>query len=373
MSCNDIRNCRTLSSMLSSCASTVFLCTWATLHLDVPEDPDEPWKKRLLKRIGWTIVAFLAPEVILFMALEDWTDSCGDLVVISERYPNYGWTETHALFARMGGFRLVEPDGSKQPLRKAGFIEAVEKGQIDVPKISLKEIQEKSKRNNFAKIIAIFQTVWFLLQTMNRVVNGYQLTQLELSTSAYVLLYLLISWCWWNKPVDVRFPIDVRSKTHGNRGDSTTTTGEDDELADKGTDDELQRKRQRLPIRVRMGAYFAKTGNWTLLKSLFMSILYLTAGGLFGAIHCLAWTWPCSSNSLWQISAVYVTVFPDASLVLAWFLRVNKSGFFITVILSLVYIAARVSLLVLTFLALHSLTPGIFFTPSWTIHIPHIG
>ena len=88
MSCDNIHTCRTLPSLLASCASTVFLCTWATLHLDVPTKPSESWRGRCWRRIGWTLVALFAPEVLLFFAYEDWTTSCECLVeLISEFEP----------------------------------------------------------------------------------------------------------------------------------------------------------------------------------------------------------------------------------------------------------------------------------------------
>ena len=79
-SCNDVHDCRTVPSIVFNCASTIFLCTWVALHLDVPDDPWEAWWERLLSRIGWMMLALLAPELILLWAFYDWGDSSTDLM-----------------------------------------------------------------------------------------------------------------------------------------------------------------------------------------------------------------------------------------------------------------------------------------------------
>ena len=77
--CDDLHHCRSIPSIIFSCASTIFLCTWVALHPNVPHNPREPWYKRLSKRVGLTVLALLAPEGITFWALADWTDSCAAL------------------------------------------------------------------------------------------------------------------------------------------------------------------------------------------------------------------------------------------------------------------------------------------------------
>ena len=81
--CDDIHHCRTIPGIILSCASTVFLCTWVALHLDVPKYAYEPWWKifsldggRFMeKRIQLMLLALLAPEVILTIAFLEWMDS----------------------------------------------------------------------------------------------------------------------------------------------------------------------------------------------------------------------------------------------------------------------------------------------------------
>ena len=48
------------------------------------------------------------------------------------------------------------------------FNELVEKGEIVVPKISEKEIMDRSKGDALTKSIVILQTLWFIMQCVAR-------------------------------------------------------------------------------------------------------------------------------------------------------------------------------------------------------------
>src|SRR6266704_3274188 len=83
----NIHDCRTVPNIIFNCASTIFLCTWVALHLDVPEVPWEAWWRNLLRRVGWTIAAFLAPEFVLFIAVGDRVRSSGGL---NDKFSEFG-------------------------------------------------------------------------------------------------------------------------------------------------------------------------------------------------------------------------------------------------------------------------------------------
>jgi hypothetical protein len=79
-SCTDISNCRTLLSIIWSCITTVFLCTWVAVHPNVPEPVDirnmSFWHKRVHKtlcffktKVVLFIFALLVPEYILAWAI----------------------------------------------------------------------------------------------------------------------------------------------------------------------------------------------------------------------------------------------------------------------------------------------------------------
>jgi hypothetical protein len=67
-SCNDQNNCRSLWDIIRSCALTIFLCTWVSVHPNIP-DPDEAWPKVTLRRVGLMLATLVVPEAIISWAL----------------------------------------------------------------------------------------------------------------------------------------------------------------------------------------------------------------------------------------------------------------------------------------------------------------
>ena len=57
-------------SLLFSCFNTLFLCAWTAFHPNVP--PKESDTRFLLQRIQWMIVAVFFPELVLFIAWDQW-------------------------------------------------------------------------------------------------------------------------------------------------------------------------------------------------------------------------------------------------------------------------------------------------------------
>ena len=63
-------NGRGTYSLLFSCFNTLFLCAWTAFHPNVP--PKESDTRFLLQRIQWMIVAVFFPELVLFIAWDQW-------------------------------------------------------------------------------------------------------------------------------------------------------------------------------------------------------------------------------------------------------------------------------------------------------------
>jgi hypothetical protein len=79
-SCKDLDNCRTLLSIIWSCITTIFLCTWVAIHPNVPEPVEiqdmDFWYKNVYKtlrffkhKVAMFIYALLIPEYILAWAI----------------------------------------------------------------------------------------------------------------------------------------------------------------------------------------------------------------------------------------------------------------------------------------------------------------
>jgi len=363
--CNDIHNCRTVPSIIINCASTIFLCTWVALHLDVPKDPWEAWWKTLLRRVGWMMVALLAPEAVLVFAISDWITSSEDLMDKVGQDPTCSWTETHALLAKMGGLRVVAEDGSKKMVYSLGSVP----NNIEMP--TKKEIQDRGKGDTIAKAITIIQTLWFAIQAARRVNQDLIVTELELTALGHVVLNIFIYWCWWNKPLNLQFPVDVYAKKGEERRSNNQNAME---LESQG-----QTSSRRLTFRVRLGADINRNTNDWSWEAVIMLIFIPIIGGMFGAIHCLAWnsTFPTPvEHLLWRVSALVVAAFPGLLFVVSAFLtnaldmNVPSAIIFFT---GAVYCLGRVCLLALALAALRVLPQRAYEVPSWAVYIPQIG
>jgi hypothetical protein len=60
---------RTLPSIVYSCLLTMFACTWTAVHPNLPA-PDDSKARVFGRRMKIVLVAILAPEYILFWALQ---------------------------------------------------------------------------------------------------------------------------------------------------------------------------------------------------------------------------------------------------------------------------------------------------------------
>jgi hypothetical protein len=68
-SCDDLRNCRTISSIVWSCIVTIFACTWVAVHPNVPKpNSNVHWYSGPLRRARIMVYALIGPEFIIAWA-----------------------------------------------------------------------------------------------------------------------------------------------------------------------------------------------------------------------------------------------------------------------------------------------------------------
>jgi len=70
----DCPNTRSLAEIVWTCASTLILATWVTVHLNVPPKGASPFRLAVL-RFGAMLSAILGPEVTLMWAITEWTQA----------------------------------------------------------------------------------------------------------------------------------------------------------------------------------------------------------------------------------------------------------------------------------------------------------
>jgi hypothetical protein len=284
---------------------------------------------------------------------------------------NFGVTQTHGFFMIMGGFHYFSDTGMHHPLTWEDVGGLLENKQITLPTEA--EIRDKSKSDSLAKIFVLIQTLWFVMQCIARQLERLTTTELEIVTLAYATISFGMFIAWWDKPRNVECPIRVSQESkvgYVGQWDSwnrilKVIIGAQDDMVDL-------HDKQKVPM-----FYSGKPNNEIFIAD----SITLAAGVIFGAIHCVAWSFHFPSHTkslLWRFSSAAITAVPLlvfvatvtvallASAVLAYSLIV------LLVFSGLLYVAARAITVVLAFMTLASLPLGAFQTVYWTTLIPHV-
>ncbi|KAI9450594.1 hypothetical protein F5148DRAFT_585948 [Russula earlei] len=98
-SCDDPQGCRSLWDIIQSCAITLLLCTWVSIHPNI-QSPDEKWPKVTMRRIGLMLATLFVPEAMIAWAVRQRLAA----VQLAKKHEKEGWMTTHGFFAIMGGF-----------------------------------------------------------------------------------------------------------------------------------------------------------------------------------------------------------------------------------------------------------------------------
>jgi hypothetical protein len=199
-------NTRAIYNILWSCLSTIFACTYITIHPNIPAPGDSQWAV-LRRRVAIMGYFLLTPEFIIMWAARQ---HYGARYLTKKHIKKHtGWTRTHAFFLIMGGFTLHEGGKPVRILEARELEELWEAGKITWPTVTKEEIADRSKGDYLSKTIVLFQTTWFVGQCIARGAYGLTVTELEVVTVAFASLTGIVYYLWWDKPLDVRCSIPV--------------------------------------------------------------------------------------------------------------------------------------------------------------------
>ncbi|KAJ7079032.1 hypothetical protein C8R44DRAFT_654248, partial [Mycena epipterygia] len=193
-SCDDINNCRRLFDIIWGCVTTIFACTWVSVHPNVPP-PNQGRLRLFWRRLKMMLIAVIAPEIMMgFAARQLWAARR-----FSKGMCGFPITLKHGFFMSMGGF--VSQNGYpiitlKQLTENAEYMSAIHD-------VEAEDISDKSKGDAFTKGIALLQGLWFSTQCLARLHQHLPITQLEVATLAFAVVNILIWSLWWAKPLGV--------------------------------------------------------------------------------------------------------------------------------------------------------------------------
>ena len=103
--------------------------------------------------------------------------------------------------------------GSPFPVDGQQLLFLVHHNYVRYPDLTKDNISDLNKSDGFSRWIAIFQALWMVVNSLVRVVQGLALTTLELTTLSFILIFLVTSFCWYFKPLDVTTQVTLTLET----------------------------------------------------------------------------------------------------------------------------------------------------------------
>ncbi|KAF8641289.1 hypothetical protein AX16_010068 [Volvariella volvacea WC 439] len=191
---------RTILDILYSCIGVILLCTYISMHHNIP-DQDDSWAKVMWSKFRTMLYALMAPEMVIMWAIRQWIMARK----IARDNKRRGWTRTHGFFVQMGG--LVRRENVRGKLTYRVVCDPSDLKGIKIPSIPEKEIKDHGKGDLLAKALVVVQTTWFVAQCIARRVESLVLTEIELVTLAFATLNVFTYGVWWDKPLNVGYPI----------------------------------------------------------------------------------------------------------------------------------------------------------------------
>ncbi|THX49705.1 hypothetical protein D6D08_09929, partial [Aureobasidium pullulans] len=249
------------AGILSSCLTTLTLCVWTAIHLNLPEQGKQHLQK--YRKAGWLVLGLLAPEIVAWNAWEQYLkasratrkfndaypktptprwhrrvwlyckerlgcclpvdvtvdqeialESASDAEDVRDSSKRHGWTLTHGFYATMGGFAIqteqlklgYPPNVQTLVIEEPGLLHILEHVPEILPDLPESDILDKSKANLLAKSIVCLQAFWFCIQCVARLSQGASISLLELNTLGHCLCTFVTYAIWWKKPADIDGP-----------------------------------------------------------------------------------------------------------------------------------------------------------------------
>ncbi|KAJ7162890.1 hypothetical protein C8R46DRAFT_1352738 [Mycena filopes] len=421
---NCVEVVRTVPGIVWSCLTTIFACTWIAVHPNVVNPDKRTWWGRFRGRFWIFVIALIVPEYIVAWAVGQYSQSSVAVKRLREFDPCKDWTLTHGFFLTMGGFELADTDGKwLGVLDEPSLVALLRKNRVVLPPIPPSDIDEKNRSDALGKLLAVIQTTWFVGQVISRQIQKLPMTELELTTAAFALLNIITYILWWKKPLDVKRPIVLtlfnafgsltpsKSMSVPPKGGTTSrifiAISAADQMDEGSTwlyidldgsgewgssGDPLQTPGRCVRLASRISTFHrgpseSADHRW----GQFWAEILL--GILFGAIHCIAWTYKfptTGERELWRVISMYITLAPALLLLVQglavayrsegivwWFGGGHKEANAIWTsrvggLLVILFIVARITTFACAFAVLRDVPPSTLQSVQWTRFIPHV-
>lgn len=370
-----INSDRGTPGLIWSCLVTIVLCTWKVQRLQVLLDGTTVFRKKAF----WFIITLLCPEYTVWIAFEQWRRAHRYQEVQKLGYGD--WTMQHGFYIDMGCFQvelkgksaslpagkensdIIELDDCfRFTIRLEDLISLMKADLLSAPDISTHELEERNKNDQFARVITSLQVFYFVFQFFGRLVYNLPISNLELSTIAFVCSAVLIEYFWWDKPLDLRTGTVVKLDP-GKNGQFISIfpklrfdTPEQD-LAEWGKGD--------------FALFFDRLKESDINTRLAFGLLTAV---LINGIHISAWnnSFPSETEQLlWQITSTSAC----GAIFLLWVgtnIRAETVRLVICCLSVTLYWICRVYLMIAVFVGLRSVPEALYQTVSWQNVLPGV-
>lgn len=288
-----------------------------------------------------------------------------------------------------------------------------------IPQIDEQDIHDKSKSDLLAKVIALFQVTWFVVQLCARYQQRLAITELEHFTLAFCVLSFATYALWWKKPFAVDRAYAIR-RTDDSWELSAPPAPPFVETIPIPFDQRCLKSIRALwsvvrqipmtkhPLKTSFEVVFERiphgetmmddsservsTFSPRMMKLRgYEAIIYYVSGCIlilvFGSIHFLAWnSGPTPADKwVWRVCSIGVTILPMFIFLLELYANyfldgdrsssVEKFAKNFGMVMSttpLFYVLARIGLLVLVIRSLMASDSDALQTVSWSQLMPHV-
>jgi squalene monooxygenase len=385
----------------------LFVRVWTVLHHNLQAKHEGFWSV-FWRKFRWAVLAVTAPEMLTLFAVMQW--NAANISVKEMRSIGVeSWSKVHAFYASAGGFVLETPGFPKFPINATSIFYLCSEKRIEVPPITKENIWDRSKADFLAKGVAFAQAGWVILQICARAAQHLTITPLELFTAAFIIPSLATAYFWASKPQNVAEPTII--KVDWTIADLLIAAGDMAMEPYVDTPMDFVEKPvwdgwRRLPSLLHYGGLTKRpleripndysppppTGT--------EATIVWVVSVVHALIHVLGWWFPFATPIeaiIWRVSSLTLLVVMaiggvvpvistqswfdfSFSMLWIWVREAKKQTWvrkrlFSTVvdIAYVLYIIARIFILVEIFLAFRAMPEDVYINPEWTWIWPHAG
>lgn len=367
------------------------------LHLNVPANSDTLWTITL-RKARWFMLALLAPELVMLFACGQWASALRSVTDMREAGYRQ-WTMVHAFYADSGGFVLQAPDCKPFPVTAKQIHYLVQRDYLNVPLITRREIWDKSKADLFAKLVASFQAIWLVAQTIARAIQRLPVTLLEVSTVALITCAAFTIFFWFQKPLNVETPTLL--EIGGTIAEILVDAGSKAEIPFEDTPLDFIEPRIYTSSQLPFGKYWSvrerplprlPNDRDSRLHSLHTIIIVAIPMASFSCLHLIAWNFDFPTRDeqlLWRWTCISMGIILGTGC-LVEALSIIKDGYTTSGLTNLdgyklrwptnilfflpgaLYVSARLIVIIEVIISLRQLPNGCFEVVRWSELFPHL-